>query len=177
MAYQLPKKIKILDYFTMEILNEDGVTPAASDGKLRGACKVCGRSYSGTERVKSNFISHLRKCHPIEYDEFQIGSGKKNVLSVATLNDPATALATIRNANRLQSQQPYSPAAFPNFKIKSATPTTITTPPVFPSTSSGHISNPKVAVLPERRSLPSTSGRQTEYVISAVTKIVTGIET
>lgn len=87
------KKFNILNYYDMKILNPDGVSMPSPDGRIRGVCRLCSKTYSGTMRVKSNFIAHLRKMHPLAYNNFCMATGKPVTLSLASLNDNPLSIA------------------------------------------------------------------------------------
>ena len=92
------RKVQILDYFSMIESNADkcqALTDEARRDSIRATCNICHKSISGTYRVKSNFITHLRKSHPEAYIEYQLKTGRFNFdetsspnLSIASLNEP-----------------------------------------------------------------------------------------
>ena len=69
-------KVKVLDYFNMMDIDYTTPLPPGKSRLIRGACKVCNKLISGSERVNSNFISHLRKSHPETYMDFEIKTGR-----------------------------------------------------------------------------------------------------
>lgn len=91
------QKTKILDYYTlMDTGNPDLSYGAIQRIPIRGACKICFKPIRGSHRVKSNFICHLKRCHPEAFDEFEILSGRKSaMLSISSLDDPVGAVAAI----------------------------------------------------------------------------------
>ncbi|XP_067943347.1 receptor-type tyrosine-protein phosphatase mu-like [Watersipora subatra] len=86
------RKAKILDYYTMmpETSYVLGLSPAAKQRvPIRGACNICQKPIRGSHRVKSNFICHLKRCHPAAYEEFEVRSGRKSgLLSISPLDEP-----------------------------------------------------------------------------------------
>lgn len=86
------KKAKILDYYTMmpETSHIHSLSPAARQRiPIRGACNICRKPIRGSHRVKSNFICHLKRCHPAAYDEFEVRSGRKSALmSISSMDEP-----------------------------------------------------------------------------------------
>lgn len=95
------RKVKILDYFSMIESNADkcqAQTDEARRDSIRATCNVCQKSISGTYRVKSNFITHLRKNHPDVYVDYQVKTGRFNMddsavnLSIASLDEPNHAI-------------------------------------------------------------------------------------
>lgn len=70
------QKVKALDYFRIIEPDRTIPVPPGKSQLIRGACRVCNKLISGSERVNSNFISHLRKNHPETYMDFEIKSGR-----------------------------------------------------------------------------------------------------
>lgn len=92
------RKVSILDYFGNIESNAtkcQAVTDEARRDSIRAPCNVCQKPISGTYRVKSNFITHIRKCHPEMYADYQMKTGRFNPsdsamnLSIASLDEPA----------------------------------------------------------------------------------------
>lgn len=90
------RRVKILDYFGLIESNADkcmAQTDEARRDSIRATCNVCHKKISGTYRVKSNFITHLRKSHPEVYVDYQLKTGRFNLedsanLSIASLDEP-----------------------------------------------------------------------------------------
>lgn len=165
-------KVKILDYFTMDILNEDGVTFASPDGKLRGNCNICGRSYCGTVRVKSNFITHLRKNHPIQYNEFRIANGKHDIIPVPNFDmDQVEDLRTTNiNSTLASSMMPQVEYTTSNgYTISPSGSLTVPSQVV----KLGAAVNARVAVKPERQ-FSNIHQQKRREVLEAMASLITG---
>lgn len=102
-------RVKILDYFCKIESNSDkcqATTHEARINAIRATCKSCHKVISGTRKVNSNFITHLRKCHPDLHREFQGRLGRQSLaggsktdnpygyamVSIASLDEPDSAI-------------------------------------------------------------------------------------
>ncbi|XP_061590932.1 zinc finger BED domain-containing protein 6 isoform X1 [Cololabis saira] len=55
-------KVSILDYFNIVFEGENG--------KIESNCKACGTRIQAKRSVTSNFVTHLKRKHPVMYDDF-----------------------------------------------------------------------------------------------------------
>lgn len=117
-------KVKVLDYFNMMETDYASPLPPGKSRLIRGACKVCNKLISGSERVNSNFISHLRKSHPETYMDFEIKTGRIH---------RTAAKAVVRSSMAASTSSPYYPAS-PNATLSIAALDEVTHGVVMPKT-------------------------------------------
>lgn len=106
---------------------------------IKGICKICFRSIRGSRRVKSNFICHLRRCHPGTFEEFEVLSGRKATSPAAGLTaDTLTAMSVDGHFSTAYSQPP------------SLQPGVQSTPITLPGTSAAGLDMHSSPIIPQR---------------------------
>ncbi|XP_067943009.1 uncharacterized protein [Watersipora subatra] len=111
------RRVQILDYFGPIESNAErcqALTDEARRDSIKAPCNICHKHISGTLRVKSNFITHLRKSHPEAYVDYQMKTGRYNPedsaanFSVASL-DEASSLNAMRSFAPTSHASPLLP--------------------------------------------------------------------